>query len=71
MDSESYNILKKIMQKKEFFEIMWQAVVCRPLNVRWAQTLEKAIKSLLTAKIIDEDYFKCPPWWSPILNKDK
>ncbi len=71
MGPERQNILTKIMQQKKFLEIIWQAVVCRPLNVRWVGTLEKAIQSLLNAKIIDEDYFKRPEWWSPILDKNK
>ena len=71
MGPERQNILTKIMQQKKFLEIIWQAVVSRPLNVRWVGTLEKAIQGLLDAKIIDEDYFKRPQWWSPILDKNK
>ncbi len=67
----SYGNLRKIMQKKKFFETIWQAVVCRPLNVRYVGTFEKAIKKLLTEKIIDEDYFKRPEWWYPILDENK
>ena len=71
MVGESYDKLKKIMQKKKFFQTIWQAVACRPLNVRYVGTLENAIQGLLNAKIIDEDYFRRPEWWYPILDENK
>ena len=71
MSNEFLHILKKIMQQKEFFETIWKAVVCRRLNVGDVKDLERTIQSLLKAGIIDEDYFKRPEWWYPILDKNK
>ena len=71
MSDEAYHMLKKIMKKKKFFQTIWQAVVCCRLNPRWVGTFEKAIQTLLKARIIDEDYFERPEWWLEMLDDNK
>ena len=67
-DSESYNELIKIVQKKSF-KIIWEAVICRPLNVRCVGTLEKGIKNLEKNENLGKGYFERPEWWIYVVNE--
>ena len=52
----------KLVQKQEFFGIIWQATTCRALNRRLIGSLEDYIKRL-SSVITEENYFKRPQWW--------
>ena len=67
-DRKSYNELVKIIQKKSF-KIIWEAVICRPLNVRCVGTLEKGIKKLEKNENLDKDYFERPEWWIYVIDE--
>lgn len=58
----SHEDVIKLVQNKEFFEIIWQATTCRPLNRRLIGSLEGYINRLGSV-ITDKDYFKRPQWW--------
>jgi len=52
----------KLVQKQEFFKIIWQATTCRPLNKRLIGSLESHIKQFGFV-VTDENYFNRPQWW--------
>ena len=67
-DSESYNELIKIVQKKSF-KIIWEAVICHPLNVQCVEILEEGIKKLERNENLGEGYFERPEWWVYVINE--
>ena len=67
-DREFYNELIKIVQKKSF-KIIWEAVICHPLNVQYVEILEEGIKKLERNENLGKDYFERPEWWIYVINE--
>lgn len=62
--------VRKLIGKKDFFNIIWTASVCRPLNRRLVGSLEEYIKQL-SLVVQDQGYFERPPWWLTLVaNKE-
>jgi len=52
----------KLISKKEFFKIIWDGSICRPLNRRLVGSLEGYINRL-SSVITTNNYFERPQWW--------
>lgn len=62
----SHEDVIKLVKKEEFFKIIWNASICRPLNRRLVGSLEGYIKKL-SAVITDEKYFERLQWWQALI----
>lgn len=58
----SHEEVVKLVQKQEFFKIIWKATTCRPLNRRLIGALEDYLNRLNSA-IADKNCFERPQWW--------
>jgi hypothetical protein len=54
--------VRKLINKKDFFESVWNGATCRPLNRRLVGSLEEYIKRL-SSVVSDEKTFERPQWW--------
>lgn len=57
---------QKLIQKKEFFDIIWNGATRKPLNLRLVGTLEGYIK-ILSSIGIEDKYFIRPDWWIALI----
>jgi hypothetical protein len=58
--------VRKLIGKKDFFDIVWAASVCRPLNRRLIGTFEQYIKPL-SSVVEDQNCFERPSWWLALI----
>jgi hypothetical protein len=58
--------VRPLILKKEFFSIIWDAAVARPLNRRTVGSLEGNLDRL-KAIITDDTYIKRPDWWTAFI----
>jgi len=58
--------VQNLIKKKAFFEIIWNAAICQPLNRRLVGSLEDYIKKL-SPIVQDAEYFKRPEWWKALI----
>jgi len=56
----------KLINKKDFFNIVWVASVCKPLNRRLVGSFEEYIKQL-SSVVTDPNYFERPSWWLALI----
>ncbi len=58
--------VKKLIEKKDFFEIIWNGATFKPLNRRLVGSLEEYIKKLCSVGFEDK-YFVRPDWWVALI----
>ncbi len=58
--------VRGLINKKDFFESIWNGATCSPLNRRLIGSLEGYIKKL-SSVVTDEKIFERPQWWLALI----
>lgn len=61
---------QQLVKKKEFFNIIWSAAVCRSLNRRLVGSFEEYLHKMEDV-FKDNNFFKRPAWWVALILQNK